>query len=491
METPRLTTVLSLVGLMLMGGLIVQWAKHRSFFAAAWPDECIYMAGARNLAERGTLQTNFYLTYSLLRRGYPQRDVHMPGYIILLAPFARWRRDFGGPATLNTVLFLASILLVYGLALRILSDRRQAVAAAALFAVLPPFPAYLFVAYPEIAITFVLLGGILWVLWGDGSLRAVISGVLFGASPLFRETLLLALPIFVARMKKRELLFFLPATLTTLALVVYPLSRGRALHPNAIYPSVLEQAQHSGSPFPTLLGALLRNAADNFRLVKEANPWRNPEDMALAFFALLTLAAVFSLHLLPAPSRRLAIAIFVSLALLGGATLALYVVRERGGVWGGVRVCMAWAPLLLVLATPVLFRPKGPWLRACVLSATFAGFLALDFEQTYFVFRYKQSDHEDQERNAGALSRYIDRYHPQRIVSRSFTYGLSHYPVEVVWSLPADQQELKALESRLPFDFLVLHERSPLRSAVVQNPRYLRLNADERAPEFLIYRRIF
>ena len=66
-------------------------------------------------------------------------------------------------------------------------------------------------------------------------------------------------------------------------------------------------------------------------------------------------------------SRRLAAATFVSLGLLAVAVVSLYVVRERGGVWGGVRALMPWCPVLLVFSMPLLFgsfRGGGrPWPR--------------------------------------------------------------------------------------------------------------------------------
>ena len=80
---------------------------------------------------------------------------------------------------------------------------------------------------------------------------------------------------------------------------------------------------------------------------------------------------------------------------------------------------------------------------------------------------------------------------PQRVVARAFTYGLEHYPVEVVWSLPRDKRELVALEAAVPFEVLAFHEKNPLRFALIDNPRYLRLNKDDRGAEFLVWRRLY
>src|SRR4051794_39569171 len=95
--------------------------------AVAWPDECIYLVGARNLLERHTLDTNFYLTYSLLRLGYPHHDVHMPGYVMALVPaVAAWGTTIRAAAMLNVILFVASAALVYAIARRLLPGRAQA-----------------------------------------------------------------------------------------------------------------------------------------------------------------------------------------------------------------------------------------------------------------------------------------------------------------------------------------------------------------------------
>jgi len=167
------------------------------------------------------------------------------------------------------------------------------------------------------------------------------------------------------------------------------------------------------------------------------------------------------------------------------------VVRERGGVWGGVRAYMAWMPLLLVFATPLLFAPRRRALALGMAVAVGAAAVSLDLWQVRFFNRYKGSDHEDQARNAAYLSRYLDSYHPQRIASRSFLYGFEHYPVEVIWSLPRDGRELAALNQAISYEFLALHEKSALVPVLRDNPRFLRINKEDRGAEFLIWRRLY
>jgi len=473
--------------------MVVFFARREASHQVAWPDECIYLAGARNLNERGTLDTNFYLTYSILTRGHPHRDVHMPGYVLTLAPFVRaLGPGLTAGAALNAALFVACVALVYSIARSLLADERGAAIAAGLFALLPPFSGYLFVVYPEIVVSFVFLAGIAWLLRGSGTFHAAVAGVLFALGAVFRETLLVAFPVYVARLSRRDLLRgFLPATLLTLLVVVAPLSRDRAVHPNALYPSVFEEAKRSPRPLKTLTRALRNNVRQNLQLASEADPWSNPEDATLLFVAGLLAAGVLGAGSLPARERRVARASLVSIALLSVAVLVLYVVRARGGVWGGVRVYMPWTPLLLVFAAPLLLRPASRLVTGALVAALAVGFVAMDRRQIRFFNHYKKADLEDQRRNELYIAGYIDRYRPRRIVSRSFTYGLSHWPVEVVWSLPADHDELTGLEKAIGYDFLIIHERHPIRLYLVQNPRYLRINKDHRGAEFLIWRRLY
>ena len=63
--------------------------------------------------------------------------------------------------------------------------------------------------------------------------------------------------------------------------------------------------------------------------------------------------------------------------------------------------------------------------------------------------------------------------------------------MEVIWSLPRDGAELAALNQAIPYEFLAIHEKSDLRRFLVDNPRYVRVNRDDRGAEFLIWRRLY
>jgi hypothetical protein len=356
---------------------------------------------------------------------------------------------------------------------------------------MPPFPGYLTVVYPEMLVTAVALAGLAWLARGGGARHAAFAGVLLAAGALFRETLLLAFPLyFLVLTPRARWRGFLPALVATLLLGVAPLSRDRAVHPNALYPSVLMEARRSPDPVGTFTGVLLQNVETNLRMVTEAAPFSSAEDATLLFLFALIVVAALGYRRLPPPARRFAAGTFLSLAVLTAAVLVLYVVRERGGVWGGVRAYMCWAPVLLLLVCgQVAALPRRA--RAAIAVAALAVFLGLDQWHLYRFYRYKRADLEDQDRNARYLEKYIGNEAPHRIVSRSFIYGYEHYPVEVVWSLPRDREELVALEKAIDYEYFSIHEKHPIRLHLVQNPRYLRVNKDDKGAEFIIWRRLY
>ena len=383
---------------------------------------------------------------------------------------------------------------MYAIARALLPDRVQALTAAALFAVLPPFPGYLFVAYPELVVSFVFLAGLAVLVHARGRAGAAAAGVLFALGALFRETLLLALPLYLVRLPPRtRWRAFFPPPLATLVLVVVPFAGQRAVHPNALYPSALEEARRSEHPLATL-------AADRpgqRRPPTSAPPRRmDPETSAEdAVLALIVVAGGGGRAGRAAPVARKRDAWprppssrWPSSPPPSSASTSCASGAESGEAcaptWPGCRS-------LLVFATPLLFAPRRRALTAVLALAAAAAALSLDLWQIRFFNRYKGSDLEDQARNAAYLSRYLDAYHPQRIASRSFLYGFQHYPIEVIWSLPRDGRELAALNQAISYEFLALHEKSPLLPVLRDNPRFLRINKDDRGAEFLIWRRLY
>jgi hypothetical protein len=486
----RARAIGAVVVLILLAGVVTQVTLRRALHEMGWPDEWIYLTLARNIAERGTLNTNFYLASSIDAIGYPHRDVHLPGYALVLAAFGSFHGyTFDTAAMVNVVSYVITVLCAFFLARAFFSVERS-FAAAALVAVLPPYPGYLAVAYPEHVTAAALLVLVTIAFWIEDAVPVFVLGFLTGASLLFRETVLFALPLFAHRFgAKRFFRYFLPGLLLCLVTVLPPLSRNRAVHPNALYPSAITEALRNPEPVSTLVSTIVENAVTNLQLLFTSNPLKGAEDAVLIFLLALAVIGLGACRRIQGKERGFLVATVISTALLLAAMIAIYVVRERGGVWGGVRALMPMAPLLVIGLCGL--RPNRTALGLLVTSLVSAS-LFLDSWQIQAFNRYKGTNLEDQDRAATFIETRTKRFAPRRVVGgRYFQYGYRNFPVEVVWSGVDTMANLNRLYAKMPFDFVVIHRRSVMRFDLRKDERYEWVNAEEgQAAEYQIYRRV-
>jgi len=486
----RLRHVGAVLVLLLLVGAVVRVALARALPELGWPDEWIYLTLARNIAERGTLNTNFYIASSIEALGYPHRDVHLPGYALALAGLGSWRGyTLASAIDLNILCFALTVLSAFLLARAFLSPTRSLLAAA-LVAVLPPYPGYLAIAYPEHATAAALMVLAAAAAWTKGRAGAFMLGFGLGISLLFRETLLFAVPLLGALLGlSRTLRFFVPGLLLALVTVLPPLSAKRAIHPNALYPSVIGEALKTQEPVTSLVNALTDNVRTNLELLFTSNPIERAEDAVLLFLLLLGASSLVASSGLEPRLKNFVRGTAITTLLLFAAMVVVYVVRERGGVWGGVRALMPLAPLFVIGLCGVKVGKAATGVVAVALVCTS---LFLNSWQIAFFNRYKATNLEDQNRAARFIEERTRRFAPRRVVGgRYFQYGFRNFPVEVVWSGADDMGALNQLYVKAPFDFVVIHRRSTMRFDLRQDPRYEWVNADEgQAAEYQIYRRV-
>ncbi len=490
LETHRYRTIGAALVLVLLVAVVTRVSLGRALHEPGWPDEWIYLTLARNIVEKGTLNTNFYIASSIELLGYPHRDVHLPGYALVLAAIGSWQGyTFDTAVALNAVCFGITVLCAFLIARAFFSTGRSLVAAA-LVAVLPPYPGYLAIAYPEHLTAAALMMLVTAGVWVESRLATFLLGFLLGVSLLFRETLLFATPLLAGLLGiRRTTRFFLPGLLLSLVTILPPLSENRAIHPNALYPSVISEALKRPEPIMSLTATLVENARTNLDLLLTSNPRERAEDAVLLFLLGVGLLALLASFRLEARVRSFVRATLLSTVLLFAAMVVIYVVRERGGVWGGVRALMPMAPLLLIGLCGIR---TGRVQTGVLLAALISTSLFLDSWQIAFFNRYKGTNLEDQDRAATFIEERTRRFAPRRVVGgRYFQYGFRNFPVEVVWSGAHDMGSLNRLYAKFPFDFVVIHRRSSMRFDLRKDLRYEWLNAEEgQAAEYQIYRRV-
>jgi hypothetical protein len=227
----------------------------------------------------------------------------------------------------------------------------------------------------------------------------------------------------------------------------------------------------------------MARAAMNVRELR-AQSVSQPEPWILAAFALLPLQALSRWRGLSAGERR-----FLGGLLIGWLGLVLvmfgvYVVVR----FAGFRYMLFLIPPFLPLAVA---GATAGWRRAAFPLLFAALSLPVNLGLTSVLNAFKVS----RQRRQQSITSYVERYADTRGITRialisGWQFGLEHFPVEVISSLPEAGGELRLLEQRIWFDYLVLPGNSPLGPEWDARARYRRLNADDPDAPLFVYRRL-
>ncbi len=459
----------------------------------ALADEFIYLAGARHLAEAGSLHARYYDAQGLLERGYPHHDVHTPGYAILLgAVTALLGGSYWTAVTLNVIAYLAGALLTRGISRSLGCDEVGAWWSGALYLLLPIHLPYVFWVMAEVTLgSLLLLSLFLALRYGHRVWGAAGASLAFGVGFLVRESMLFALPALVVILwKRRRLTPGLTVTAAFLFLVYLPLSRDRA--PGGAnfwapssgrafgFEAVQAAEQGNLGRAASLAVARVRSNVGAFR---EAG-WTEKGVLTLLFA--IPFVALLRARQLPGLDRHVAGALGAGWTAVVALLLTVYVV----GQWSGLRYVLFLVPTFLpwVTSSPASPRPASfaRWAPPSILLI--GAFLNL---ATLRLFNdYKASRQKRQSGIAGYVEKYLPVAPARIVLPNGWLYGLRHYPVEVVSSLPASAAELRLLEREVFFDYLVLPGDSPLGPELDGRKRYRRLKVEEPDPPLRIYARL-
>jgi hypothetical protein len=486
-ERPRRPWLLAaLVGVALTLG----YGAALRYHGLGIPDEFIYLAGAKRLVHDGSLDACFYRTEAILERGYPHQDDHAPGYVLLLgAAFLLLPHTYWGAVALNVAAMAAAAWLVALLG-RELGAEQPWVGAALLF-VLPTVLAYVFWIMAEVALaTLVLAALVAAARLGGRSWGAAAAGVLLGTAFLVRESALFVLPALLTLLPRRRAVALCLGGFLAFGLLVYaPLSVRRA--PGGAnfwvptsgrafgYQSVAAAREGRVS---AALSAMGQRASANWKEVVAAP--RTEQGFLLIFLALPAVALAGWRRHSPRARRfyaALSLAWLAMVVLLTG----VYVLAR----WSGFRYLMVLMPAFLPALASAARVPRPPVLRWWPPAAVFVAGLALLVSTHRILDPFKATSS-----SAPALFAYLERHFagkPPRTVLyfRGYELALADPPIEVIFTLPADQRELRRLENAVWFDYVVLSPGQELRKVLNHRRRYRLVNGDDPTAPVQIYAR--
>lgn len=500
-EVPRLRWWTGSFGVLVAATLMLFAYGSLARHGPALADEHIYLAGARFLAETGSLNARFYDYDAILKQGHPHQDAHSPGFVLFLgALMFLLGGDYWTAVALNVLAYVAGALLLRSLCRSLGLGQRETVTAVLLFLALPALLPYVFWVMPEVLLAALFLFALAAaaregprVLWG------LLAALGFGLALLVRETALFGLPAVAALLWPRRRLLPFSLGLAGFVLLVYaPLNTNRAGGP-VIWRLPWGADAAMGTAAAVRTGDLARvveivgerTTWNLQQLVKDETPWT--EKGALGLYLAVAVATALTWRRQAPQLRRLLLALLAGWLALVGILMCFYVIVW----WDGFRFLMTLMPAFLPALGYGLWSrasaslPRAGWrLATCVGVVLLSGMLLVDAGMLGFLNQYKLS----RQRRWDAIASYVDRHLGNTRVLRialqnGWAFGLRRYPVEVISSVPKTIHEVRALEKAVAFDYLVLPGDTPLADAMARNGRFRRINVDDDDAPLLIYRR--
>ena len=421
-------------------------------------DETYYVVVARNLVEHGSLNTTIYLPEEIVETGFPARDTHMPGYMILLAlPVALFGPTDEAYLVLSQLGYVICGLLVFFAGRRIFS-RAVGYASAVAFYLYPLFFFYANTAMTEITLQLVaLLFFCIWLaaLQKPRLATSLALGLLLVLGTAIRPTFMIFLPTALYALwrwpretRRRATVWFVVAFLALLITVVYPLSLGRAQGSYKFF-------EVAGQDDP---GLVAKGFLDNFILQasRYVAPLKDfPNDHIRLMQVIILLLGAVGLARFKGLQRTVA-GFFVYTAVVTWLFLAFFYTPSGSR---GLRNLMVVLPPGLIVLNGLIFSPKWKTLRYAMAAAQCVLFFFFAWIGMQGQLQERKEFYVAETRKAEVLAGTLNAYHPQVVlVYKPWLYAVNYFPVNVIREFPRSQDVMRTLQEKVTIDAIVVDD---------------------------------
>lgn len=455
-------------------GIVLLFVSHLTIYReVALVDEVMYVVVGRNIVEQGTLDTNLYWTESLVRRGYPTRDYHTPGYMLTLAAFFA---IFGFNNVVVGLPAKIAYILAGALFYRVgksLFNPMIALLATLLFYIYPIN--FVYASLVMVEVPFALLAVIYLALWVKisraqkiGLLDIVLLGVVIIGGMLYRQTFVIFLPPTLFLLSKfgiarnyRPLITFSLLFLFFFLGVFWPLTQNRSYYPN-VYDRIIEAAD-----WPTKVTILQTTFFNSLSQIFRPLPIQR--DIALIHL-ILGIVSILGLWQFKERSQRLFALLFFYL--FWGSLAAFSALYKSPVDLTVARNLAAFMLPGILLFVAILFqiKQKAITVGLFIIFVIFVGFATLRFAQN--AQRWQDDALRTQQKFADIFTEYLQPYAPRSIIfERGFKLAWTHYPMTVVADIPTTYDQMQEMQKHLSADIIVVSSeemRDVIREAVGQ-----------------------
>ena len=446
-------------------------------FQINWNDETLYYTVAQNIARHFDFNSNHYLTSSIIAKGYPTKDTHLPGYPLLLAlGFSLGGINETTPFFVNYFLLALTLILLFVIGKKIANSW------------VGFFAGIVYLIFPY---TLILTHSIMTETAASAAVIVVVA-FLFLLRESWLKGFFLAVAISMAYLIKPFLLALLPATFLVLLLwknsrylktllallfnfsflavvVLLPLGENQEVYP---YSATIILAQPSWS-------AKVQLMAEQFWLNCGliVNFWQFPVYASITLCLLILWLIPGAAFVSKSPGKKLKVMgrdspYFCSLMVFSLTSflpvlLAIFLVYRYLDM--GIRGLASFSALLSLLAVVGLFelwRKKLKWrgvvalgliICFCLSGSSWVTFQKLkNLQRRQSARLYANSDRLQQVISQSEIE-------PRVVMSeKNFYLAIARYPTRIIWQLPNSLNELREVEKKVNIDLIELSETHPL-----------------------------
>ncbi|MDJ0556680.1 MAG: glycosyltransferase family 39 protein [Microcoleaceae cyanobacterium MO_207.B10] len=437
-----------------------------------WNDETLYYTVAQNIVRNFDFNSNHYLASSIIAKGYPTKDTHLPGYPLILAlGFLVGGINEITPFFVNYLLLIITIFLIFTVGKKIV-NQWVGFGAALIYLIYPYTLILTHSVMTEIsAATVIMVVVSIFFMQNEGWLKGVFMGLLIGFSYLIKPFMLTLLPgtLIVLWLRKNHnykqtflsLLFFLTFLFVT---VLIPLSQNQEIYPYAAT-RILSQ-----SSLPKMLVLMGENFLFNCSLI--VNFQKFPVYGTITLSMLLLWSVSFAAFFLAIYQNKIwqwqqYINLFVfSTISFVPAFLAVFLLYQYIDM--GIRGLAVFSPLMAILSvaglwllTPKLHRQKVVVIGLVIcLCLSYSNFVTFD--------KLKNLQQRQSQRLYSSSLRLEKiiltlQIQPEVVMSeKNFYLAIARYPTQVIWQLPETLEQLRQVEEKVNIDLIELKESDPI-----------------------------
>ncbi len=444
-------------------GILLFFFYFQSFSKLSWSDEIVYAVMGRNIVNGQGVISNFYHPKSILAKGFPLGDAHIPGHTFFLAlSFLLLGQTEYAAFFPNHVAYVLSGILLFWLSSN-LGNRWAGFGTSLLFYLFPPIISYANSAMAELTLIFVSI--VYFAIWykaltNPKRVYSILLVIILGLGMTIRETFILFLPsalyvlwLWPKQERVKTGIYFGMIFIPYILFIFWPFYQAKASYPH-ILSSIMDLETQS-----VILEELLVITVSNIKATLSlggASVWR------LAYIAqYLTVVFIAVLYFKFSKIEK-QIVIYVLFSYLANF-FGLVAIYPWWG-WTGIRLFMFIMPPALILIGCAISRLKFPWLKYGTISLAACFLLYASVQANFGLTKHRLEAYEREQRTAELIKTHIGQFQPRAVMAdKAFLYGWQAYPVIVVWRVTQDPKQARVLEEYISFDVVVVKEEDKYR----------------------------